>query len=72
MPWPPTDPSFVTAIEAGYLAEVRRGADVHEDALAAAIHHADPTNGGLRYRALDDATRTELVARLRRFDVSRQ
>lgn len=72
VPWPPTDPGFVTAIEAGYLAAVRRGADVHEDVLAAAIHGADPTNGGLRYRALDDTTRTELVARLRRFDPGRE
>ena len=71
MPWPPTDPGFVTAVEAAYLAEVRRGTGVHEDALAGAIHRADPTNGGLRYRALDATVRAELAARLQRFDPGR-
>jgi hypothetical protein len=74
MIWCSTDPAFVGAIEARYLAEARRlratsiARDVHEAALATAIYRADPTNGGLRYRALDAAVRAELNDRLLRFE----
>lgn len=74
MTWPSTDPGFVSAIEARYLAEARRASvtppasDVHEAALASAIYQADPTNGGLRYKALDVTVRSELDERLRRFE----
>ena len=78
MAWRSTDPALVGAIERRYLAEVRRlrpvsmASDVHEAALATAIHRADPTNGGLRYRALDPAIRAELDDRLRRFSPARR
>jgi hypothetical protein len=67
------DRSFVTAVERSYIDEARRRKHTglsplkaHRAALAAALYAADPTNGGLRYRALDGATRDELEARLLR------
>lgn len=38
--------------------------DAHRASLATALHAADPTKGGLRYRALRPAIRAELEARL--------
>jgi hypothetical protein len=68
-----TDRSFVTALERSYVHEARRRTNTgltplkaHRAALAAAIYAADGTNGGLRYRRLDVATRDELEARLLR------
>jgi hypothetical protein len=65
--------SFVTAIERSYVGEARRRTNTgltplaaHRSALAAAIYAADRTNGGIRYRALDAATRGELEERLLR------
>jgi hypothetical protein len=67
------DRSFVTAVERSYIDEARRRRDTglsplkaHRAALASAIYAADQTNGGLRYRALDAATRDELEQRLLR------
>ena len=72
MAWESADPSFVTAIESRYLAASRAGSggerSTHRSRLAAAIYAADPTNGGLRYRALALETRRELEARLTRYD----
>ena len=68
-----SDPSFVTALERAYVGEARRRTGTglsplkaHRKALAAAMYAADRTNGGIRYRALDAATRIELEARLLR------
>lgn len=68
-----TDQAFVTAVERSYLdaARRRRGIglsplDAHRAALAAALYAADRTNGGLRYRSLDAATKDELEVRLLR------
>ena len=73
MAWDARDAAFVTAIERRYLAEVGRLAenglpalDAHNACLATAIHRADPTNGGLRFRGLDEHLREELESRLRR------
>lgn len=67
------DRSFVTAVERSYIDEARRRTNTglsplkaHRAALAAAIYAADRTNGGLRYRALDASTRSELEERLLR------
>jgi hypothetical protein len=67
------DRSFVTAVERSYVDEARRRKNTglsplkaHRAALASAIYAADQTNGGLRYRALDAATRDELEQRLLR------
>jgi hypothetical protein len=67
------DRSFVTAVERAYVDEARRRTDTglsplaaHRAALSAAIYAADRTNGGLRYRALDAPTRSELEERLLR------
>jgi hypothetical protein len=67
------DRSFVTALERSYVDEARRRAgtgmaplDAHRATLSAAIHAADRTNGGLRYRALEPSTRSELEERLLR------
>ena len=71
--WPTTDPAFLSAIESRYLARAGEIADavageVDSATLAAAIHAADPTNGGLRDRALDARARAELERRLARFE----
>jgi hypothetical protein len=65
--------SFVTAVERSYVDEARRRRGTglsplkaHRAALASALYTADPTNGGLRYRSLDSATRSELEERLLR------
>jgi hypothetical protein len=71
MSWPSEDPSFVSSVERHYLAEIGRDrelvtADAHRSRLAAAIYAADRTNGGLRFRHLDERIRTDLERRLRR------
>lgn len=71
--WPATDPAFVSAIESRYLARAAETAiatagEIDSATLAAAIHGADPTNGGLRYRSLDGRARAELERRLARFE----
>jgi hypothetical protein len=66
------DPSFASAVERAYLRELstmRLEPDVdldaiHEELLARAIYAADRTNGGLRFKRLDEAA--GLRARLRR------
>jgi hypothetical protein len=67
------DQGFVTAVERSYVNEARRRRGTgltplkaHRSALQAAIYAADGTNGGLRYRGLDTATRDELEQRLLR------
>lgn len=74
MTWQGVDPSFVTAIESRYLKLCERAstqpetrAESHLSLLASAIFEADPTHGGLRYRALAPEIREELEARLRRY-----
>jgi hypothetical protein len=72
-----TDPGFASAIERAYLRELKKlrlGPDsdlggVHKDLLASAIYAADRTNGGLRFKRLDE--RSELEARLMRALVRR-
>jgi hypothetical protein len=67
-----TDPGFATAVERAYVRELKKlklGSDadlgaVHTDLLASAIYAADRTNGGLRFKRLNE--RTELEARLMR------
>ena len=65
--------AFVDAVERSYVDEARRRSGTgltplkaHRAALGAAITAADATNGGVRFRALDVATRDELEARLLR------
>ena len=67
------DRSFITAVERSYIDEARRRSNTgltplaaHRSALQAAIYAADRTNGGIRYRALDAVTRSELEERLLR------
>lgn len=66
-----TDPAFVTAIERAYLSVLREleptgesEPNLHREILDRAIYRADPTHGGLRYKALPDVE--ELEARLAR------
>ena len=76
MRWPSEDRSFVSSVERHYLAELDRdrervSVDAHRRRLAAAIYAADRTNGGLRFRHLDERIRTELERRLVRARPSR-
>lgn len=71
--WPTTDPAFMSAVESRYLARAAETAnagagELDSACLAAAIHRTDPTNGGLRYRALEGRARAELERRLARFE----
>ena len=72
-----SDPAFATAVERAYLRAMKRrkvGPDmlgpeldlgaIHKDLLAGAIYAADRTNGGLRFKRLDE--RLELEARVMR------
>jgi hypothetical protein len=66
------DPAFASAVERAYLRglsriELEADADLdvtHDELLAEAIYAADRTNGGLRFKRLDEGD--ELTARLRR------
>jgi hypothetical protein len=72
-----SDPGFATAVERAYLRELKKrtiAADadlgaVHKEVLASALHAADRTNGGLRFKRLSE--RAELEARLMRALVKR-
>jgi hypothetical protein len=72
-----SDPAFASAVERAYLRELKRlnvgpdllGPDLdlgamHKDLLARALYAADRTNGGLRFKRLDE--RSELEARVMR------
>jgi uncharacterized NAD(P)/FAD-binding protein YdhS len=67
-----SDPAFASAVEHAYLRELSRLAvepdsdlgAIHKEFLARAIYAADRTNGGLRFKKLDE--RSELEARLLR------
>jgi hypothetical protein len=66
------DPSFTSAVERAYLAELAKlepgsldaELTLHAEVLERAIYKADPTNGGLRFKKLHGAD--ELEARLHR------
>lgn len=73
------DPSFVSAVESRYLAHRARTnptedgrTEALDTLLASAIFEADPTNGGLRYRALKPEIRRELENRLVRYEPQRR
>ncbi|MCA1837968.1 MAG: hypothetical protein LC674_04180 [Actinobacteria bacterium] len=67
-----SDPAFASAVEHAYLRELKGVGlepspdlnSVHSELLAQALRAADPTNGGLRLRKLENAS--ELEDRLRR------
>lgn len=76
--WQDVDQSLVSAVESRYLAHRARTSppkdgriEARETLLATAIHEADPTNGGLRYRALKQEIRRELEDRLLRYQPQR-
>ncbi len=63
------DPEFASAVEKAYIRRLdgeQRGPRsflaVHQGLLDQAIHDADPTNGGLRFKRLDN--RNDLDRRL--------
>lgn len=66
------DPSFASAIERAYLRELQAANlgpvddldATHQEFLASAVYAADRTNGGLRFKKLDNSD--ELEGRLRR------